>query len=195
MADKFVHSYYPASKSTEIQRVITHFCQEPDESLRDVYEWYSGFFWQCPHHGFSDAFTVGNFYNALTLESQRVIESLCLGGDILTKTPPELNKMISTLGARDHYWGQTTRGRSSSDRGVHSMEARSGLEQEVAELVHTLNQPNSLILHRGLAGHLVAQWQWCESSSHLVEDCLAMRESTTSQEQLDFIANAQRLDP
>ncbi|CAI0626529.1 unnamed protein product [Linum tenue] len=62
LADKFVHRYYPASKTTEIQREITHFRQEPDESLRDAWKRYMGYFWQCPHHGFSDAFTVGNFY-------------------------------------------------------------------------------------------------------------------------------------
>ncbi|CAL1407269.1 unnamed protein product [Linum trigynum] len=195
LADKFVHRYYPASKTTEIQREITHFRQEPDEALRDVWERYSGFFWQLPHHGFSDAFTVGNFYNTLTLESQRVIESLCTKGDILTKTPPELNQMISTLAARDHSWGQSTRSRSSRDQGVHAMEAKSGLEQEVAELVQTLKQPNSLIPGKGLVGPPVAQCQWCVSSNHLVEDCQTMRESSTPQEQLDFIANARRLDP
>ncbi|CAL1405398.1 unnamed protein product [Linum trigynum] len=195
LADKFVHRYYPASKTTEIQREITHFRQEPDESLRDAWERYMGYFWQCPHHGFSDAFTVGNFYSALSPYSQRVIESLCPGGDILTKIPPELNQMISTLAARDHSWGQGSRGRQSRDRGVHAMETRSGLEQQVAELVQTLKQPNSLIPGRGLATPPVAQCQWCESSNHLVEDCHAMRESTTPQEQLDFIANARRLDP
>ncbi|CAL1370033.1 unnamed protein product [Linum trigynum] len=41
----------------------------------------------------------------------------------------------------------------------------------------------------------VAQCQWCESSNHLVEDCQAMRESSTPKEQLAFIANARRLDP
>ncbi|CAL1378506.1 unnamed protein product [Linum trigynum] len=195
LAEKFVHRYYPASKTTEIQREITHFRQEPDESLRDAWERYMGYFWQCPHHGFSDAFTVGNFYSALSPDSQRVIESLCPGGDILTKTPPELNQMINTLAARDHSWGQCSRGRHSRDRGVHAMESRSGLKQQVAELVQTLKQPNSLIPGRGLATPPVAQCQWCESSNHLVEDCQAMRESTTSQEQLDFIANARRLDP
>ncbi|CAL1401853.1 unnamed protein product [Linum trigynum] len=195
LADKFVHRYYPASKTTEIQREITHFRQEPDESLRDAWERYMGYFWQCPHHGFSDAFTVGNFYNALSPDSQRVIESLCLGGDVLTKTPPELNQMINTLASRDHSWGQSSRGRHSRDRGVHAMETRSGLEQQVAELVQTLKQPNSLIPGRGLATPPVAQCQWCESSNHLVEDCQAMRESTTPQEQLAFIANARRLDP
>ncbi|CAL1371290.1 unnamed protein product [Linum trigynum] len=195
LASKFVHRYYPASKTTEIQREITHFRQEPDESLRDAWERYMGYFWQCPHHGFSDAFTVGNFYNALSPDSQRVIESLCPGGDVLTKTPPELNQMINTLAARDHSWRQSSRGRHSRDRGVHAMESRSGLEQQVAELVQTLKQPNSLIPGRGMAIPPVAQCQWCESSNHLVEDCQAMRESTTPQEQLDFIANARRLDP
>ncbi|CAL1395138.1 unnamed protein product [Linum trigynum] len=195
LTNKFVHWYYPASKTTKIQRDITHFRQEPDESLRDAWEWFSRFFWQCPHHGFNDTFTVGNFYSALSPESQRVIESLCPGGDILTKTPPELNQMISTLAARDHSWGHSTRGRNYRDHGVHAMEARSGLEREVAELVQTLKQPNSLIPGRGLAGPPIAQCQWCESSNHLVEDCQAMRESSIPQEKLDFIANARRLDP
>ncbi|CAL1379192.1 unnamed protein product [Linum trigynum] len=75
------------------------------------------------------------------------------------------------------------------------METRSGLEQQVAELVRTLKQPTSLIPGRSLATPPVAQCQWCESSNHLVENCQAMRESTTPQEQLDFIANARRLDP
>ncbi|CAL1379676.1 unnamed protein product [Linum trigynum] len=154
-----------------------------------------GIFWQCPHHGFSNAFTVGNFYSALSPESQRVIESLCPGGDILTKTPPELNQMISTLATRDHSWGQSSTGRNSRDRGVHAMEARSGIEHQVAELVQTLKQPNSLIPGRGLAVPLVAQCQWCETSNHLVEECQNMRESSTPKEQLDFIANARSLDP
>ncbi|CAL1378543.1 unnamed protein product [Linum trigynum] len=106
LADKFVHRYDPASKTTEIQWEITHLRQELDESLRDAWERYSGFFWQCPHHDFSDAFTVGNFYSVLSPESQRVIECLCSEVDIFTKTPPELNQMINTLAARDHSWGQ-----------------------------------------------------------------------------------------
>ncbi|CAL1390052.1 unnamed protein product [Linum trigynum] len=36
LADKLVHMYYPALKTMEIQQEITHFRQEPDESLRDA---------------------------------------------------------------------------------------------------------------------------------------------------------------
>ncbi|CAI0395305.1 unnamed protein product [Linum tenue] len=110
LADKFVDRYYPLSKTTEIQWEITHLRQEPDESLRDAWE----------------------------RESEGDQVSMP-GGDILTKTPPQLNQMISTLAARDHSWGQSTRSRSSQNR--------------------------------------------------------AMRESSTPQEQLAFIANARRLDP
>ncbi|CAL1382296.1 unnamed protein product [Linum trigynum] len=37
LAGKFVHRYYPVLKTFEIQREITHFCQEDDESLRDAW--------------------------------------------------------------------------------------------------------------------------------------------------------------
>ncbi|CAL1370031.1 unnamed protein product [Linum trigynum] len=40
LADNIVHRYYPSSKTTEIQREITHFRQESDESLRDAWERY-----------------------------------------------------------------------------------------------------------------------------------------------------------
>ncbi|CAL1381436.1 unnamed protein product [Linum trigynum] len=58
-----------------------------------------------------------------------------------------------------------------------------------------LKQPNNLIQGRDMAAPPVAQCQWCESSNHLVEEFQAMRESTTPEEQLDFIANVWILYP
>ncbi|CAL1395461.1 unnamed protein product [Linum trigynum] len=39
------------------------------------------------------------------------------------------------------------------------------------------------------------QCQWCESTHHTVEDFQAMRESSTPQEQVNFINNVRRNDP
>ncbi|CAL1412464.1 unnamed protein product [Linum trigynum] len=85
--DKFLTRYHPPSKTADLQKQITHFAQEVDETIWDAWERYTSLFLKCPNHGFNDAFKVGTFYHALFPEDKQLIDSGC-AGNMLTKTPP-----------------------------------------------------------------------------------------------------------
>ncbi|CAI0395302.1 unnamed protein product [Linum tenue] len=86
VGDKFLTRYHPPSKTGDLQKEITHFAQEEDETIRDAWERYSSLFLKCPNHGFNDAFRVGTFYRALFPEDKQLIDWVC-GGNMMTKTP------------------------------------------------------------------------------------------------------------
>ncbi|CAL1361348.1 unnamed protein product [Linum trigynum] len=44
LADKFLTRYHPPSKTADLQKQITHFAQEEDETIRDAWERYTSLF-------------------------------------------------------------------------------------------------------------------------------------------------------
>ncbi|CAL1355196.1 unnamed protein product [Linum trigynum] len=90
LADKFLTHYNPPSKTADLQKQITHFAQDEDETIGDAWERYTSLFLNCSNHGFNDTFKVGTFYHAFFPEDKQQIDSVC-GGNMLTKTPLQLN--------------------------------------------------------------------------------------------------------
>ncbi|CAL1381495.1 unnamed protein product [Linum trigynum] len=82
MADKFLTLYHPPFKTANLQKEITHFAHEEDETIRVAWERYTSLFLKCPNHGFNDAFKVGTFYRVLFHEDKQLIDSVC-GGNML----------------------------------------------------------------------------------------------------------------
>ncbi|CAL1370291.1 unnamed protein product [Linum trigynum] len=90
-------------------------------------------------------------------------------------------------------WGSALRSRRALSRGVHAMDTPSSmLVSVVTKMVTTLDK-NGMVL--GTGNPQAMYCQWCDSSHHTLEDCQAIRESTTPQEQLYFIGNAKRFGP
>ncbi|CAL1390817.1 unnamed protein product [Linum trigynum] len=192
LADKFLTRYHPPSKTADLQKQITHFTQDEDETIRDAWERYSSLFLRCPNHGFNDAFKVGTFYHALFPEDKQLIDSVC-GGNMLTKTPPQLNQLFEEMAENGYDWGTARRSRRAPGRGVHVVGTQSSdLVQVVSKLVSAIDR-SGLIAGTGQPQAMLCQW--CESTHHIVEDCQAMKESTTPQEQVNFINNVRRNDP
>ncbi|CAL1369393.1 unnamed protein product [Linum trigynum] len=120
LADKFLTRYHPLSKTADLQKQITHFTQDEDETIRDAWERYNSLFLRCPNHGFNDAFKVGTFYHALFREDKQLIDSVC-GGNMLTKTPPQLNQLFEEMAENGYDWVTARRSRRAPGRGVHAL--------------------------------------------------------------------------
>ncbi|CAL1406423.1 unnamed protein product [Linum trigynum] len=192
LADKFLTRYHPPSKTADLQKQITHFAQDEDETIRDAWERYNSLFLRCPNHGFNDAFKVGTFYHALFPEDKQLIDSVC-GGNMLTKTPPQLNQLFEEMAENGYDWGTARRSRRAPGRGVHAVGTQSSdLVQVVSKLVSAIDRSGMI---PGTGQQQAMLCQWCESTHHMVEDCQAMKESTTPQEQVNFINNVRRNDP
>ncbi|CAL1401833.1 unnamed protein product [Linum trigynum] len=175
LADKFLTRYHPPSKTVDLQKQITHFAQDEDETIRDAWERY-----------------ISLFYHALFPEDKQLIDSVC-GRNILTKTPPQLNQLFEEMAEQGYDWGTARRSRRAPGQGVHVVSTQSSdLVQVVSKLVSAIARSGMIARTEQKQTRLC---QWCESSHHTVEDCQAMRESSTPQEQLDFIGNARRFDP
>ncbi|CAL1407102.1 unnamed protein product [Linum trigynum] len=112
---------------------------------------------------------------------------------MLTKTPPQLNQLFEEMAEQGYDWGIARRSRRAPGRGVHVVSTQSSdLVQVVSKLVSAIDRSGMIA---GTGQQQAMLCQWCESTHHTVEDCQAMRESTTPQEQVNFINNARRNDP
>ncbi|CAL1407294.1 unnamed protein product [Linum trigynum] len=180
LADKFLTRYHPPSKTKDLQKQITHFANDDDETIWDAWERYTSLFLKCPNHGFTDAFKVGTFYHALFPKDKQLIDSVC-GGNMLTKTLPQLNQLFEEMAEQGYDWGTTRRSIRAPGQGVHVVATQSSdLVQVVSKLVSTIDRSGMI---SGTGQQQAMHCQWCESSHHTVEDCQAMRESSTPQEQ------------
>ncbi|CAL1408000.1 unnamed protein product [Linum trigynum] len=187
LADNFLTRYHPPSKTADLQKQITHFAQDEDETIRDAWERYTSLFLKCPNHGFTDAFKVGTFSHVLFMEDKQVSDSVC-GGNMLTKTPPQLNQLFEEMAEQGYDWGTSRISRRAPGRGMRAVATQSSdLVQVVSKLVSAIDRSG---LITGTGQPQAMHCQWCESSHHTVEDSQAMRESSTPQEQVDFISNA-----
>ncbi|CAL1355402.1 unnamed protein product [Linum trigynum] len=58
LTDKFLTRHHSPSKIANLQKEITHFTQEEDETIRDAWERYTILYLKCPNHSFNDAFKM-----------------------------------------------------------------------------------------------------------------------------------------
>ncbi|CAL1371084.1 unnamed protein product [Linum trigynum] len=96
LANKFLTPYHPLSRTVDLQKKITHFGWEEDETIRDDWGRYTSLFLMFPYHDFNDAFKVSTFYHALFLEDKQLIDSVC-GENMMTKMPPQLNYLFDEM--------------------------------------------------------------------------------------------------
>ncbi|CAL1380994.1 unnamed protein product [Linum trigynum] len=105
----------------------------------------------------------------------------------------QLNQLFEEMAENGYDWGTARRSRRAPGRGVHAVGTQSSdLVQVVSKMVSAIDR-SGLIVGTGQPQAMLCQW--CESTHHTVEDCQAMKESTTPQEQVNFINNVRRNDP
>ncbi|CAL1355580.1 unnamed protein product [Linum trigynum] len=186
--NKFMARYCPPSKTAEWRKKITHFEQEEDETLRDARERYSEYFLQCPRHGFEEQFRIKTFYGGLMQEDKFIIDSLCQG-KLMNMAPPQITEILEDMELRGYDWGLTRSGRRSNERGVRSVGASAPLEAKLDKLLKVMLED------KRQGKRAVMSCDWCSSTSHEIAECQAMKEATTPEEQINYVANARVNNP
>ncbi|CAL1372081.1 unnamed protein product [Linum trigynum] len=104
---------------------------------------------------------------------------------MLNKTPLEMTSLFEDMAAKGYDWGLTRRGRRASKKEVHSTESSGPLlTAKIDELISTLLQDRK----QGKKSVMVCDW--CSSSNHEIAKCQFMKEASTPEEQVSFVANA-----
>ncbi|CAL1411279.1 unnamed protein product [Linum trigynum] len=188
LLNKFMTRYYPPSKTVEWRKKITHFKQEEDETLSDAWERFSDYFLQCPHHGFEEQFRIETFYGSLIKEDMILIDSLCQG-KLMNMTPPQVTKLLEDMALKGYDWGLTRSERKSNDRGVRSVGASAPLEAKLDKLIEVILEDKKQ------GKRPVMSCDWCSSTNHEMAECQEMKEATTLEEQVNFVANARANNP
>nr|GEU49787.1 reverse transcriptase domain-containing protein [Tanacetum cinerariifolium] len=75
LVSKFIHQFFPPSKTTYLQNGIINFLQKTNETFNEAWERFKNLLRQCPHHGFSELHQLDTFYNALNLNDQDALDS------------------------------------------------------------------------------------------------------------------------
>ncbi|CAL1381839.1 unnamed protein product [Linum trigynum] len=113
----FMTRYCPPSKTAEWRKKITNFEQEEDEILRDAWERFSDYFFQCPHHVFEEQFWIETFYGGLIQDDKILIDSLCQG-KLMNMIPPQVTKFLEDMALKGYDWGLKRSGKRSTERRV-----------------------------------------------------------------------------
>nr|GEV20171.1 reverse transcriptase domain-containing protein [Tanacetum cinerariifolium] len=92
---KFIHQFFPPSKTTYLRNEITKFLQKPDETFNEACERFKDLLRQCPRHGFSELHQLDTFYNALNPNDRDALDSAA-GGNFLDKIPRECLSIIES---------------------------------------------------------------------------------------------------
>nr|GFC37380.1 reverse transcriptase domain-containing protein [Tanacetum cinerariifolium] len=82
LVSKFIHQFFPPSKTTNLSNEITRFQQRFDESFYEAWERFNDLLRACPHHGFFKLHQLDTFYNALNVNDQDSLNSAA-GGNFL----------------------------------------------------------------------------------------------------------------
>ncbi|GJX79262.1 reverse transcriptase domain-containing protein [Tanacetum coccineum] len=93
LVSKFVHYFFPPSKTTNLKNDITNFQQRFDKTFSDVWDCFKDLLRKCPHHGFLELHQIDTFYNALTQSDQDSLNATT-GGNLLNCTPRDALTII-----------------------------------------------------------------------------------------------------
>ncbi|GJR96965.1 reverse transcriptase domain-containing protein [Tanacetum coccineum] len=95
LVSKFIHQFFPPSKTTNIQNEITNFQQHFDESFSEACDRFKDLLRACPHHGFLELHQVDTFYNSLNSNYQDSLNSAA-SGNFLDKMPRDCLAIIKS---------------------------------------------------------------------------------------------------
>ncbi|CAL1370717.1 unnamed protein product [Linum trigynum] len=87
------------------------------------------------------------------------------------------------MALKGYDWGLTTSGKRSTKSGVRSLGASASLESKLDKLIEVILE------EKNQGKRAVMSCDWCSSTSHEIVDCQAMKETSTPEEKVSFIAN------
>ncbi|CAL1365876.1 unnamed protein product [Linum trigynum] len=90
---------------------------------------------------------------------------------------------------RGYDCGLTRSGIRSNERGVRSVGASAPLEAKLDKLLEVMLED------KRQGKQAVMSCDWCSSTSHEMAECQAMKEATTPEDQVNFVANARVNNP
>ncbi|XP_071728638.1 uncharacterized protein [Rutidosis leptorrhynchoides] len=105
MVEKILKRFFPPSKMIRLQNEINQFKQEPQETLYDVWTRYEKLIKSCPQHRLNDVQRLIQFYKNITIATRKEIDTAD-GGAALSKTPEDLQQLISDLAIQSYDWYQ-----------------------------------------------------------------------------------------
>ncbi|GJX92354.1 reverse transcriptase domain-containing protein [Tanacetum coccineum] len=92
---KFIHKFFPPSKTTNLRNEITLFRQYANETFYEACERFKDLLRACPHHGFPLTHQIDTFYNALNYNDQDSL-NFAAGGYFLDKMPNDCLRIIES---------------------------------------------------------------------------------------------------
>ncbi|GKC76060.1 reverse transcriptase domain-containing protein [Tanacetum coccineum] len=95
LVSKFINTFFPPSKTTNLRNEITRFQQRFDETFYKAWDRFNDLLRACPHHGFSELHQLDTFYNALNSNDQDSLNSAA-GGNFLDKMPRDCLRIIES---------------------------------------------------------------------------------------------------
>ncbi|CAA0839977.1 Unknown protein, partial [Striga hermonthica] len=134
---KFIGRYYPNQKTQELRSQIVSFAQQPNEPLHEAWELFKDLQRQCPHHNFSPALLMNNFYNSLHQNLQYMVDNAA-GGDVGARTAEEMMEIFETMSANSSQ--KSSRGKKAMVNEVAPRQDMIALQiAELAEQMRILN--------------------------------------------------------
>ncbi|KAM7484084.1 hypothetical protein LguiA_000093 [Lonicera macranthoides] len=141
LVSKFLTKFFPMSKTNELRRQISDFCQEDNEKFYESWERFKDILLRCPHHGFETWRLVQFFYNGLTQTNRNMIESMN-SGTFLSLTEDEAYNFLENLSESSQQWDFSSHRNSSAQ--VKKEVKKEGI-YELSESVETRRQLDSLL--------------------------------------------------
>ena len=93
LVQKFVHKFYPPSKTTNLRNEIMKFTQHFDETFSESWDRFKEMLRNCPHHGFTELIYLDTFYNGIRQADQDSLNSSA-GGNFLNRTTKDALAII-----------------------------------------------------------------------------------------------------
>ena len=152
------------------------FNQKAGESLRQAWDRFKDLLNMCPHHGFESWRLVSYFYDGLTGDERKSIQSMC-NGQFLNKDPDEAIEYLNELAEMTDAWTEpnpTESTNRSRPVGVYQLKEEDNLKAQVENLTRQLEVPKS---QNGRGIHSVAQAEVqnacfvCGGVDHQPKDC------------------------
>ncbi len=171
---EFLEKFCTPSMSTNLKKQISSVEQKDNESFYDYWERFKRLVAACPYHGYDDHSLIMYFYEGLSYDDRKMVNSSC-GGNIATKTVEQAKAIFKELAE-----GTRVKGKSTSTRRLHAVDTHSSdLEQKVdglTEIIKSLvaNNSNSPTILKRVCGI-------CTSPLHPTDACPTLQEDDVEQ--------------
>ena len=103
LQDIFCRKFFPEHKTIALKRQIQAFSEKPGETFSQYWERYKEMLNRIPHHDFTTYQLVQIFYQGITLNSRRFIQTMC-NGEFLYKEHEEALDFIEQIAQNSQSW-------------------------------------------------------------------------------------------